>query len=60
MIFKGGSGAGINISSLRSKMESLANGGHASGPVSFMRGADSVAGMIKSGGTTRRAAKWLY
>lgn len=59
MIFKGGSGAGVNLSSLRSKMESLANGGHASGPVSFMRGADSVAGMIKSGGTTRRAAKMV-
>lgn len=59
MIFKGGSGAGINLSSLRSKMESLSNGGRASGPVSFMRGADSVAGMIKSGGTTRRAAKMV-
>jgi ribonucleoside-diphosphate reductase alpha chain len=59
MIFKGGSGAGINLSSLRSKLESLSKGGHASGPVSFMRGADSVAGMIKSGGTTRRAAKMV-
>lgn len=59
MIFKGGSGAGVNLSSLRSKMETLSNGGHASGPVSFMRGADSVAGMIKSGGTTRRAAKMV-
>ena len=59
MIFKGGSGAGINLSSIRSKLESLSKGGHASGPVSFMRGADSVAGMIKSGGTTRRAAKMV-
>ena len=58
-IFKGGSGAGVNLSNLRSKLESLSNGGHASGPVSFMRGADSVAGMIKSGGTTRRAAKMV-
>jgi len=58
-IFKGGSGAGINLSSLRSKLESLSNGGYSSGPVSFMRGADSVAGMIKSGGTTRRAAKMV-
>ncbi len=59
MIFKGGSGAGVNLSTLRSKMESLSKGGRASGPVSFMRGADSVAGMIKSGGTTRRAAKMV-
>lgn len=59
MIFKGGSGSGINLSSLRSKDESLSAGGRASGPVSFMRGADSVAGMIKSGGTTRRAAKMV-
>ena len=59
MIFKGGSGAGVNLSNLRSKLESLSNGGRASGPVSFMRGADSVAGMIKSGGTTRRAAKMV-
>lgn len=59
MIFKGGSGSGVNLSSLRSKLESLSKGGHASGPVSFMRGADSVAGMIKSGGTTRRAAKMV-
>lgn len=59
MIFKGGSGAGINLSTLRSKVESLSKGGQASGPVSFMRGADSVAGMIKSGGTTRRAAKMV-
>lgn len=59
MIFKGGSGAGINLSSLRSKTEQLSIGGYASGPVSFMRGADSVAGMIKSGGATRRAAKMV-
>ena len=58
-IFKGGSGSGINLSNLRSKMENLSGGGYASGPVSFMRGADSVAGMIKSGGTTRRAAKMV-
>lgn len=59
MIFKGGSGAGINLSPLRSKREPLSGGGMASGPVSFMRGADAVAGMIKSGGTTRRAAKMV-
>ncbi len=59
MIFKGGSGSGINISNLRSKGEQLSGGGYASGPVSFMRGADSIAGMIKSGGTTRRAAKMI-
>ncbi|PIR89028.1 MAG: ribonucleoside-diphosphate reductase, adenosylcobalamin-dependent [Candidatus Harrisonbacteria bacterium CG10_big_fil_rev_8_21_14_0_10_40_38] len=59
MIFKGGSGAGNNLSAIRSKQESLSKGGKASGPVSFMRGADSVAGMIKSGGTTRRAAKMV-
>lgn len=59
MIFKGGSGAGVNLSSLRARNESLSKGGYASGPVSFMRGADSVAGMIKSGGTTRRAAKMV-
>jgi ribonucleoside-diphosphate reductase alpha chain len=59
MIFKGGSGAGINLSNLRSKNEQLSKGGYASGPVSFMRGADSVAGMIKSGGATRRAAKMV-
>jgi len=59
MIFKGGSGAGINLSPLRSKLEPLSKGGYASGPVSFMRGADAVAGMIKSGGTTRRAAKMV-
>ena len=59
MIFKGGSGAGINLSKLRSTRETLTNGGFSSGPVSFMRGADSVAGMIKSGGATRRAAKMV-
>ncbi|OGM89089.1 ribonucleoside-diphosphate reductase, adenosylcobalamin-dependent [Candidatus Wolfebacteria bacterium GWA1_42_9] len=59
IVFKGGSGAGINLSNLRSKKEFLSGGGASSGPVSFMRGADSVAGMIKSGGTTRRAAKMV-
>ncbi|MEX0748430.1 MAG: vitamin B12-dependent ribonucleotide reductase [Candidatus Saccharimonadales bacterium] len=60
MIFKGGSGAGINISSIRSSEEGLSSsGGKASGPVSFMRGADSIAGTIKSGGKTRRAAKMV-
>ncbi len=59
MIFRGGSGAGINLSNLRGSMETLAKGGTASGPVSFMRGADSWAGTIKSGGKTRRAAKMV-
>ncbi|MEX0919525.1 MAG: vitamin B12-dependent ribonucleotide reductase, partial [Candidatus Saccharimonadales bacterium] len=60
MIFKGGSGAGINISTLRSSKEGLSSsGGTSSGPVSFMRGADSIAGTIKSGGKTRRAAKMV-
>ncbi len=60
MIFKGGSGAGVNISKLRSSKENLSSsGGSSSGPVSFMRGADSVAGTIKSGGKTRRAAKMV-
>ena len=59
MIFKGGSGSGINLSSLRSSSETLSKGGHSSGPVSFMRGADAVAGMIASGGSTRRAAKMV-
>lgn len=59
MIFKGGSGSGINLSSLRSSKEKLSKGGIASGPVSFMRGADASAGAIKSGGTTRRAAKMV-
>ena len=58
-IFKGGSGAGINLSRIRSSKESLAGGGTASGPVSFMRGADASAGTIKSGGKTRRAAKMV-
>jgi len=58
-IFKGGSGAGVNVSTIRSSREHLSGGGLASGPVSFMRGADSVAGSIKSGGTTRRAAKMV-
>jgi len=59
IIFKGGSGSGINLSTLRSSLESLKGGGTASGPVSFMRGADASAGTIKSGGTTRRAAKMV-
>src|SRR4051812_26985072 len=59
IIFKGGSGSGINVSKIRSSKEQLSGGGYASGPVSFMRGADSVAGSIKSGGTTRRAAKMV-
>lgn len=58
-IFKGGSGSGINLSGIRSSVENLAGGGTASGPVSFMRGADSSAGTIKSGGKTRRAAKMV-
>jgi ribonucleoside-diphosphate reductase alpha chain len=59
MIFRGGSGSGINLSTIRGSMEPLAKGGTASGPVSFMRGADSWAGTIKSGGKTRRAAKMV-
>ena len=59
MIFKGGSGAGVNLSRIRSSKEILSAGGQASGPVSFMRAADSVAGSIKSGGKTRRAAKMV-
>ncbi|HZD02949.1 MAG TPA: LAGLIDADG family homing endonuclease [Actinomycetes bacterium] len=59
LIFKGGSGAGINLSTIRSSREPLGNGGEASGPVSFMRGADASAGTIKSGGKTRRAAKMV-
>ncbi len=59
MIFRGGSGAGVNLSRLRSSKEQLSKGGHASGPVSFMRGADASAGTIKSGGKTRRAAKMV-
>ena len=57
-IFKGGSGAGLNLSRIRSSKELLSSGGTASGPVSFMRGADASAGTIKSGGATRRAARW--
>ncbi|MFI9644744.1 vitamin B12-dependent ribonucleotide reductase [Streptomyces sp. NPDC052040] len=59
MIFKGGSGAGLNLSRIRSSKELLSSGGTASGPVSFMRGADASAGTIKSGGATRRAAKMV-
>jgi ribonucleoside-diphosphate reductase alpha chain len=59
MIFKGGSGAGANLSKIRSSKEQLSGGGTPSGPVSFMRGADASAGTIKSGGTTRRAAKMV-
>ncbi|HET7236231.1 MAG TPA: vitamin B12-dependent ribonucleotide reductase [Actinomycetota bacterium] len=59
VIFKGGSGSGINLSSLRSSKERVNGGGTASGPVSFMRGADASAGTIKSGGKTRRAAKMV-
>src|SRR6187397_2922958 len=59
IIFRGGSGSGINLSRLRSSKEQLSKGGYASGPVSFMRGADASAGTIKSGGKTRRAAKMV-
>ena len=59
VIFKGGSGAGVNLSKIRSSAEHLKGGGTASGPVSFMRGADASAGTIKSGGKTRRAAKMV-
>ena len=59
IIFKGGSGAGVNLSKVRSSAELLEGGGTASGPVSFMRGADASAGTIKSGGKTRRAAKMV-
>src|SRR4051794_16102233 len=59
LIFKGGSGAGLNLSRIRSSKELLPSGGPASGPVSFMRGADASAGTIKSGGATRRAAKMV-
>ncbi|HET6915487.1 MAG TPA: vitamin B12-dependent ribonucleotide reductase [Acidimicrobiales bacterium] len=59
VIFKGGSGAGVNLSKIRSSKEGLKGGGTASGPVSFMRGADASAGTIKSGGKTRRAAKMV-
>ena len=59
IIFKGGSGAGVNLSKIRSSAEFIKGGGTASGPVSFMRGADASAGTIKSGGKTRRAAKMV-
>ena len=59
VIFKGGSGAGVNLSRIRGSLELLSSGGTASGPVSFMRGADASAGTIKSGGATRRAAKMV-
>jgi ribonucleoside-diphosphate reductase alpha chain len=59
VIFKGGSGSGVNLSRIRSSFEPLEGGGTASGPVSFMRGADASAGTIKSGGKTRRAAKMV-
>ena len=59
VIFKGGSGSGVNLSRIRSAKEQLAGGGTASGPVSFMRAADASAGVIKSGGKTRRAAKMV-
>jgi hypothetical protein len=59
LIFKGGSGAGLNLSRIRSSKELLSSGGTASGPVSFMRSADASAGTIKSGGATRRAAKMV-
>jgi ribonucleoside-diphosphate reductase alpha chain len=59
IIFRGGSGSGLNLSRLRSSKEQLSKGGYASGPVSFMRGADASAGTIKSGGKTRRAAKMV-
>ena len=59
MIFKGGSGAGVNLSALRSCKEKLSSGGTASGPLSFMKAADASAGVIKSGGKTRRAAKMV-
>jgi ribonucleoside-diphosphate reductase alpha chain len=59
IIFKGGSGSGVNLSKIRSSKEQLAGGGTASGPVSFMKAADASAGVIKSGGKTRRAAKMV-
>lgn len=59
VIFKGGSGSGLNVSKLRSSREPLSKGGYSSGPVSFMKGADGVANTIRSGGTTRRAAKMV-
>ena len=59
ILFKGGSGTGSNLSTIRSSRELLAGGGEASGPVSFMKGFDSFAGVIRSGGKTRRAAKMV-
>src|SRR5919197_5714366 len=59
VIFRGGSGSGLNLSKVRSSKEQLSKGGYASGPVSFMSGADAPAGTIKSGGKTRRAAKMV-
>src|SRR5215218_444258 len=59
LVFRGGSGSGINLSKIRSSKEQLSKGGYASGPVSFMRGADAWAGTIKSGGKTRRAARMV-
>ncbi len=59
LVFKGGSGSGVNLSNLRAKGESLSSGGQSSGVISFMKAADAVAGSIKSGGTTRRAAKMV-
>src|SRR5258706_8710108 len=59
VIFKGGSGSGVNLSRIRSSRERLGGGGTASGPVSFMKAADASAGVIKSGGKTRRAAKMV-
>src|SRR5262249_16212734 len=59
LILKGGAGRGVNLSRIRSSKELLTSGGPASGPVSFMRGADASAGTIKSGGATRRAAKMV-
>ncbi|MGZ4354159.1 MAG: vitamin B12-dependent ribonucleotide reductase, partial [Gaiellaceae bacterium] len=59
IVFRGGSGSGVNLSKVRSSKEQLTKGGYASGPVSFMRGADASAGTIKSGGKTRRAAKMV-
>ena len=59
MIFKGGSGSGVNLSEVRSRREMLSAGGTASGPLSFMKAADASAGVIKSGGKTRRAAKMV-
>ena len=59
MLFKWGSGTGTNLSPLRGSMEILSGGGHACGPLSFMKGFDAFAGVIKSGGKTRRAAKMV-